>query len=294
MSAFCKKASSSIQQICLEVLKCGPIPEHVAFIMDGNRRYAKKFNLEITEGHSRGVKKLSECLKWCFELGIKEVTVYAFSIENFTRSEKEVFTLMQLATDHCIKLLENEKKLENEGVCVRYIGNLALLPPELKKLIAKVVLLTRKNKKFFLNVAFSYTSTDEIVNAVKSVAEGVYNKKITIEDINEELLTKCLYSSKGTDLLVRTSGEVRLSDFLLWQNSKAIFQFAKVLWPEFSFWHFVAAIFKFQRSYRDILELKNEKSRMTKESYLRIKLFLKELHKERRTRLKLYASDHEV
>lgn len=207
------------ERFAINVVKVGNIPRHVAFIMDGNRRFANKSHIEKREGHARGFDKLSETLQWCLDIGIMEVTVYAFSIENFKRSSDEVESLMSLAREKFQKLLEERDKLHERGICIRIIGNLSLLPKDILQTMAEAVLLTKDNKSAILNVAFAYTSRDEITNGMKTIAEGVKNNEIETNDITEALLNECLYTNKSPppDLLVRTSGEVRFSDFLLWQ-----------------------------------------------------------------------------
>ncbi|XP_058055419.1 dehydrodolichyl diphosphate synthase complex subunit DHDDS [Anopheles bellator] len=233
----------------IRVLRAGPIPAHVAFIMDGNRRYAKKANIAKAEGHSAGFEKLSETLQWCQEVGIAEVTVYAFSIENFKRTKDEVDALMDLARVKFQRLLDERDKLHERGICIRIIGNWDLLAPDIQQSIAEAVLLTRHNRKATLNVAFAYTSRDEITHSIRTVAQGVGDGKLEPEDVSEELLTRCLYTkySAEPDLLVRTSGEVRLSDFLLWQSASTVMYFTDTLWPEFTIWHLFGAVFYYQR-----------------------------------------------
>lgn len=238
------------QKCCINVLKCGPIPKHLAFIMDGNRRFALKSNLEKSEGHVKGFDKLAETLQWCREIGITEVTVYAFSIENFKRSPKEVETLLRLATEKFKKLLEEREKIMAEGVCIRVIGNVKMLSVELQNLIIEAVTLTKNNKKAFLNIAFAYTSRDEIVNTAKTLVNAVNEDLLNVDDIDEPLFSDSLYThaSPNPDLIVRTSGEIRFSDFLLWQIANSQICFTDVLWPEFSIWHFLYCIFKYQRN----------------------------------------------
>ncbi|WAR06858.1 DHDDS-like protein [Mya arenaria] len=219
MSWFPEKRTqdSWVHRFCSSILKCGPIPNHVAFIMDGNRRFAKKNSMESAEGHLKGFDKLAETLEWCLHLGIKEVTVYAFSIENFKRSRDEVDCLMELA-----------------------------------------------RQKAKLNVCFSYTSREEICTAMRELAEGVEQGLIRETDVSEELLERCLYTNQSVepDLLIRTSGEVRLSDFLLWQSTFSVLSFLEVLWPDFSIWHMYAAILHYQRSYAGIQDAKEENHRL--------------------------------
>ncbi|ERL95139.1 hypothetical protein D910_12408 [Dendroctonus ponderosae] len=258
--------------------------------MDGNRRYAKKHQVEKVDGHSKGFQKLSDCLSWCLELGIKEVTVYAFSIENFKRTNDEVDQLLQLAREKFAKLFEEKDKLMENGVCIRVIGNLTLVPEDLRKLIAKAMLMTRNNDKAILNVAFAYTSRDEIVNSLKVINEAVKNGDIVCNDINENLISYCMYTnqSPNPDLLVRTSGEVRLSDFLLWQTANSQICFTKVLWPEFGIWHLLACIFQYQRGCK---ELQVDASRpFSNIENNNVKTFLHKLDERRLKQLEIYAS----
>ncbi|XP_018555405.1 dehydrodolichyl diphosphate synthase complex subunit DHDDS isoform X2 [Lates calcarifer] len=204
-----------LEKISANVLKAGPMPKHVAFIMDGNRRFARRNNMERQEGHMQGFNKLAETLRWCKHLNIQEVTVYAFSIENFKRTKDEVDGLMELAKQKFERLLE---------------------------------------ERCFLNVCFAYTSRYEITNAVREMAWGVEQSLIKASDVSEALLSECLYSnnSPNPDLLIRTSGEVRLSDFLLWQTSHSCLVFQSVLWPEYSFWNLCEAILQYQLNYKSI------------------------------------------
>ncbi|XP_078001692.1 dehydrodolichyl diphosphate synthase complex subunit DHDDS isoform X4 [Phascolarctos cinereus] len=190
-------------------------------------------------------------LRWCLNLGIREVTVYAFSIENFKRSKNEVDGLMELARQKFTRLMEEQEKLEKHGVCIRVLGDLQLLPLDLQELIAKAVQATRNYSKCFLNVCFAYTSRHEISNAVKEMAWGVEQGLLDPSDVSESLLDKCLYTnnSPNPDILIRTSGEVRLSDFLLWQTSHSCLVFQPILWPEYSFWNLCEAILQFQMNH---------------------------------------------
>lgn len=275
------------QRFCVNVIKAGRVPRHVAFIMDGNRRYATKSNMRKVEGHVRGFDKLAQTLQWCFELGIKEVTVYAFSIENFKRSQEEVEYLMELAREKFKKIHDEKEKLMSDGVCIRVVGNLALLPEDLKKSMAEAMIMTKDNNKLFLNVAFAYTSRDELATAVKTVIKSVELDLINPSDINEQLISHCLFTnhSPDPDLLVRTSGEVRFSDFLLWQIWNTNICFAEVLWPDFCIWHLLASVFQYQRCYEDIQKYQKTKV----EHSTRVKRFLEYLNETRSTQIELYA-----
>uniref|UniRef100_A0A8C5L3N4 Alkyl transferase n=1 Tax=Jaculus jaculus TaxID=51337 RepID=A0A8C5L3N4_JACJA len=208
---------SLLEWFCANIIKAGPLPKHIAFIMDGNRRYAKKCQVERQEGHSQGFNKLAETLRWCLNLGILEVTVYAFSIENFKRSKSEVDGLLDLAREKFSNLMKEQEKLEKYGVCIRVLGDLHLLPLDLQQAIAQAIQTTKN-----------------------------YNN-----DVSESLLDKCLYSnhSPNPDVLIRTSGEVRLSDFLLWQTSHSCLVFQPVLWPEYTFWNLCEAILRYQMNH---------------------------------------------
>lgn len=210
------------QRFALKVIKSGKIPRHVAFIMDGNRRYAKKLHLSTSsDGHVHGFDKLAQALQWCLDIGIEEVTVYAFSIENFKRSDLEVNALLELAREKFNKFMEEKDELNKRGICIRMIGNWKLMPADLQKCMADAVLLTKNNNKAFLNVAFAYTSRDEITESIRDIMDGIKRNELQPSDITDDLIRRSMYSGKSSDpdLLVRTSGESRLSDFLLWQVS---------------------------------------------------------------------------
>lgn len=210
------------ETLMMNILKVGGsqrMPRHIALIMDGNRRYARSEQMPKIAGHSKGFDKLTQCLRWCLDLGIQEVTAFAFSIENFKRSQEEVDDLQNLAIDKFEKLINDLAKLQEHGVRLRVIGNIAMLPLQLQKLIAKATLATEKNDKLFLNVAMAYTARDEMTEAMEMILEYGGQHQLQSEDIDAELLDRCLYSQPLTtpDLLIRTSGENRLSDFLMWQ-----------------------------------------------------------------------------
>ncbi|KAG5327915.1 DHDDS synthase, partial [Acromyrmex charruanus] len=259
MSWLQKRILNWFQSLVVRIIKTGEMPKHVAFIMDGNRRYANKHNLSQREGHSKGFDKMKDVFNWCMYLGIVEVTVYMFSIENFKRSKKELDNLMDINRQMFKSLLENKEKLKDDGVCYRVIGNLSLLPEDVCKLITETMILTRENNRIFINYAIAYTSRDEITHAIKDIIQGVKDSDILPEDINEDLITDCLYTYKSSnpDLLIRTSGETRLSDFLMWQVSNTCIYFTKVLWPAFNIWNFFSALFYYQRCYSSMQKNKN-------------------------------------
>ncbi|XP_055375278.1 dehydrodolichyl diphosphate synthase complex subunit DHDDS [Condylostylus longicornis] len=244
------------ETLAMNILKMGPLPKHIAFIMDGNRRFAKHSQIQKIDGHSKGFDKLTECLQWCLSMEIKEVTVFAFSIENFKRTQDEVDDLLRLAKEKFDKLLEEEKVLCENGVRIRIFGDLLLLPKDLQNVIAKAMLITEQNDKLFLNIAFAYTSHNEITTSIQEVIED--HGDLKKEDINEYLISKCLYmnSSPDPDLLIRTSGESRISDFLMWQLSSTVLYFTRALWPQLTLMDFLFGIFSYQLKKIQLTSLK--------------------------------------
>ncbi|KAL3991165.1 putative undecaprenyl diphosphate synthase family protein [Acanthocheilonema viteae] len=238
-------------------LTLGPIPEHIAFIMDGNRRYARRRRYSsFTEGHRKGFDKLTKVMQWCREFGVKEVTVYALSLENFKRSATEIGDLLTLfdhklthLLDESLRLYFRDKLIEND-IRIQFFGNLEHLPTKLQQQIARIELLTREHNSGTVNVCIAYTAQDELKRAFVTIAQGVQKGLLATTDINECLISRCLDSrfSNDPDLLIRTSGETRLSDFLLWQCSKCHIYFDEVLWPDFDYWNLCKAIYFYQQS----------------------------------------------
>ena len=213
---------SWLERLALNVIKVGRVPRHIAVIMDGNRRFARQAGDPVLAGHKAGFEKLAETLQWCKELGVREVTVYAFSIENFNRKESEVSDLLDLARDKFKVLLGEKEKLSEAGLRVRILGNLSYLPADLREVITEVEKATADNTESLLNIALSYTAREEITHAVREVADRLSSGHIDAADVDEETLQRFLYTgqSETPELLIRTSGETRLSDFMLWQASR--------------------------------------------------------------------------
>jgi len=256
---------SWLERLALNVIKVGRVPRHIAVIMDGNRRFARQAGDPVLAGHKAGFEKLAETLQWCKELGVREVTVYAFSIENFNRKESEVSDLLDLARDKFKVLLGEKEKLSEAGLRVRILGNLSYLPADLREIITEVEKATADNTESLLNIALSYTAREEITHAVREVADRLSSGHIDAADVDEETLQRFLYTgqSETPELLIRTSGETRLSDFMLWQASRSITYFSPVLWPDFSLWQLLAGVFFFQRQYhqlQSVLETEKEES----------------------------------
>lgn len=209
----------------------GKIPNHIAIILDGNGRWAKKRGMPRTFGHENGMKKLVETAKLCNEIGIKELTVFAFSTENWNRPEAEIDYLMSAPVEY---LDENLDKLKGKNVKVVFVGRKDRFPTPTLDAINKIMLETQDNTGMVLNVAFDYGGRYDIVEATKVIARKVENKSITIDEISEDYFEKQLYVTTKVDLLIRTSGELRVSNFLLWQMAYAEFYFTKCLWPDFN------------------------------------------------------------
>ena len=206
-------------------------PKHVAIILDGNRRYAKKLGLQPWKGHEYGVKKLNQFLEWCQELGIRELTLYAFSTENFKRTKTEKNFLFNIFKQEFSNMKHRKDIFENK-IKINVIGRLNMFPKGIQKSIRDIMSKTKKHNKFIVNFAMAYGGRQEIVDALKKIIKD--SKKPSPENINERLITKNLYLKSEPDIVIRPGGEKRMSNFLLWQSSYAELFFLKKLWPEFT------------------------------------------------------------
>lgn len=209
------------------------LPTHVAIIMDGNRRWAKKNNLDVRLGHKKGAETLENIVRYCNKIGVKYLTVYAFSTENWKRSKEEVGALMLLLQNY---LDDFAKRADTENIKINMIGNKENLSKGLLKSIDNAIKKTENNTGINFNVAFNYGGRDEIVRAVKNIAKDVKNNIVNIEEIDEELISNNLYTKNvpDPDLMIRTSGEIRTSNFLPWQLVYSEFYFTDKLWPDFT------------------------------------------------------------
>ena len=208
------------------------IPQHIGIIMDGNGRWAKKRGLPRSAGHSAGAESLKKIITEANKIGIKYITVYAFSTENWKRPKAEVDYLMNLLLDY---LKDAENSLAGENVVIRTIGSRKELSAEIQEQIKKTENFTSKNTGIVMNIALNYGAREEILNAARQLCEDVKNGKKNPEDITDEDFAGCLYTKNqpDVDLLIRTSGEQRLSNFMLWQVSYAEMWFTDKLWPDF-------------------------------------------------------------
>lgn len=228
------------------------MPRHVAIIMDGNRRYSRlQGSMNPIEGHKKGIETLEKVLDWCVDLGIEIVTAYAFSTENFKRPENEVKGLMKLFKENFEAIASNEKIHKNR-VRVRAVGKLELLPEDVRRAIEVAERSTEHYSDRLVNIAIGYDGRKEIVDATRKIAEDVKAGLIDPEDIDEDMINRNLYTAGLEDphLIIRTSGEERLSGFLLWQSSYSELYFCDSLWPELRKVDFLRAIRSYQQRER--------------------------------------------
>ena len=228
------------------------MPKHVAIIMDGNRRYSKlQGNIDVVKGHEIGVDTLENVLDWSIELGIEIITVYAFSTENFNRPEHEVEGLMNLFVKNFKRLVTHEKIHKNE-VRVKVVGKTDLIPENVLEAIKEAEEATAHYEKRLFNIAIGYDGRLEIIDSFKKIIKQVQDGEITIDDVDEDLVSQNLYTEGLADpnLIIRTSGEERLSGFLLWQSSYSELYFCETLWPELRKVDFIRAIRSYQERER--------------------------------------------
>lgn len=225
------------------------LPKHLAIIMDGNGRWAKQKGMLRAFGHENGTKSVRKTVEVCTRLGIENLTLYAFSTENWNRPKLEVEALMKILINSLKKELETFIK---NNIRLNCIGNIEMLPKRVQKELLEVIEKTKENKKMTLTLALSYGSRDEILNAVKKIADKVKNNIISTDSIDESTLNNHLYTHDlpDVDLVIRTSGEHRISNFLLWQIAYAEFYFTDVLWPDFSEENLYEAIISYQKRER--------------------------------------------
>ncbi|MEA1985483.1 MAG: polyprenyl diphosphate synthase [Euryarchaeota archaeon] len=263
------------EQLLTREIQNGPVPEHVAIIMDGNRRYAKVAGKLTTYGHRKGADITEKVIEWSYEIGLKELTIYAFSTENFDRSDEEKNKLFDLIRLRFESMCEDERTHERR-LKVRVIGDRTHLPEDLRRSISRIETATKNYDRFNLNVAIAYGGRQDLVQAVKEIANKVITDEIQPDDINESTISEHLYPSEGcavpnVDLIIRTGGNERVSNFLPWQASgnECAAYFCAPFWPDFRRIDLLRSIRVYQR-------------RMTekkKKNYHRNTRFLKEIKK---------------
>lgn len=236
-------------QVNKEQVLNAPLPQHIAIILDGNGRWAKKRGLPRTAGHQEGAMNVREITKLCANIGIKALTVYAFSTENWKRPDEEVKFLMKLP----IKFFnEFAPELVENNIRLKVIGNVEELPIDLQQKVLEISELTKNNTKMTLTIALNYGSQDEIKQAVQAIATEVKNGQLNVEDINEDVIDQHLMTSDlpPLDLMIRTSGELRISNYLLWQLAYAELYFTSIAWPDFKEEQLYEALSDYQKRNR--------------------------------------------
>jgi undecaprenyl diphosphate synthase len=244
-----KKQPNSDKLLQKKIKESGEIPTHIAIIMDGNGRWAKSRGLPRAAGHKKGVDTVRDIVEACAELGVKYLTLYTFSTENWNRPKDEVSTLMRLL----LRSLKNRlSELDKNDIKLTSIGDLSSLPVEVQKQLRTDIEKTKNNKRMTLNLALSYSGRWELINAVKSISEKITKGKLKTEDINEKIFSDNLTTKAlpDPDLLIRTSGEFRVSNFLLWQIAYSEFVILDVYWPAFTREHLYRSIEEFQKRER--------------------------------------------
>ena len=225
------------------------VPKHVAIIMDGNGRWAKSKGMSRVFGHKNALTAVRETVKAATEIGIEAITLYAFSTENWKRPKLEVDALMSLLVHSLNKEL---KDFQKNGVRINAIGGIENLPDKAQKVLKGVISDTKDNTRIILTLALSYGSREEIVKTIKNISKKVVNNELSIEEIDEKIINNHLYTFNlpDVDLMIRTSGEQRISNFLLWQMAYAELYFTDILWPDFRKEHFYDAIIEYQNRER--------------------------------------------
>ncbi len=211
-------------------------PQHIAIILDGNRRFAKRLMLKPWMGHQWGKEKVEKLIEWCIELGIKEVSLYSWSIENFNRPKEEFDYILKLFREAC-EQLRNDKKLQEKGeklgIKVRFLGRVGMFPEDIQKLMREIMEKSADNKGLIVNFCMAYGGRQEIADAAKRMAADVQDGKLSAADVNDDTIKRYLYIPEDPDLIIRTGGEKRLSGFLLYQSSYSELFFLEKMWPEF-------------------------------------------------------------
>ncbi|RLG02442.1 MAG: di-trans,poly-cis-decaprenylcistransferase [Thaumarchaeota archaeon] len=236
-----------------ESIKKGGIPTHIAVIMDGNRRWARKKGLYPWLGHRFGAEKVDELIEWCINLGIKVITIYALSTENLKRSKRELDEILRLLKEKSLEYV-NDERLHKHGIRVKVIGRKDLLPRDVRDALEKLEEATSKYNNLYLNLAVAYGGRAEIVDASKNLIKDVLAGKVKVDEIDEAILERYLYTSDipnhEPDMIIRTSGEERISNFLLWQSAYSELVFLDVYWPEFRKIDLMRAIRIYQKRQR--------------------------------------------
>jgi len=210
------------------------VPNHIGLILDGNRRFAKRLMLKPFKGHEWGAKKVKELLEWSRDLGIKELTLYAFSIENFHRPKKEFDYLMNLFEKEFKELIKNQKEIHKHKLRINFIGRIEMFPEPVHKAMKQLMEITKDHNGYIVNFAMAYGGKAEIIDATKKIATQIKEGKLNIDQINEEIFSQNLYMADEPDMIIRTGGEKRSSNFLNFQSAYSEWFYLEKKWPEFT------------------------------------------------------------
>lgn len=225
------------------------IPKHIGIIMDGNRRFSQKLMLKPWKGHEWGVKKLENVLNWCREYEIKELTVYTFSVQNFNRPKREFDYLMNLFSDNFDKLKEDKRIFENR-IRINVIGRTWMFPQKVQEKLKEIMELTKSHDRYILNLAMAYGGREEVIDATIRIAEQVKQGKLDINQINDAVFKENLYLNSEPDLIIRTGGEKRTSNFLAFQSAYSEYIFIEKMWPEFEKEDFILCLEEYSQRKR--------------------------------------------
>ena len=249
--AISDAAYQAYEKRLLKQIRAAPPPNHIAIIMDGNRRFAEELGMTALSGHERGREKLEQVLEWCLETGVKILTVYAFSTENFNRPAEEVAHLMRLFAAN-FRRIGDEPRVHENQIRVRVFGKRDLLPREVREGVEYAEARTKDYSRYSLNLAVAYGGREEIVEAMRSLARDAAKGTLDPETIDAKMLSKRLYTADipDPDLVLRTSGEERISNFLLWQLAYSELYFVDVYWPGFRKVDFLRALRSYQQRRR--------------------------------------------
>jgi len=217
------------------------VPKHIGIILDGNRRLAKKLMMKPWKGHEWGAKKVEKLLKWAISMGVEELTLYSLSIENFNRPKLEFEYLINLFKKE-FKRISTDSRINEQGIKINFIGRTWMFDNELQEILSKLSDKTKNNSKLIVNFAMAYGGRQEVIDATKKIAEQVKSGELDISKINEETFSNNLWSSSEPDLIIRTGGETRTSNFLNFQAAYSEWIFLEKSWPEFEKEDFISAI----------------------------------------------------
>ena len=226
------------------------VPEHVGIIMDGNRRLSRRLLRNPLKGHEWGRDKLKEVLDWCRDLGIKELTVYAFSLQNFGRPKEELDHIMNLFREAAEEYFSRREELNKHGISIRFLGRKELLPADVQESVRKLEEVTRHNKPYRMNICMAYGGREELIDAIKDIGTEIESGKLGADQVSAEVIEEHLYMSDEPDMIIRTGGERRTSNFLIWQSWYSEWFFVDTLWPEFSKDEFVQCINEYSERQR--------------------------------------------